>query len=229
MTQLSAPKQLAPWIVAALVAALVAQPAHAQADTAATHPRAAFVPTLGGGLSPEAERSRIQAQRAAVDERFERAQAECYRKFAVADCQIDARAVRREALADLRRQEVSLKAAQTRLKGSEQLSRIDRKSSPQLELESATQRAAALEKQQARMTVAGEKAAARAIASQDRGPQAQDGLVPAEKKNLTQTDIEKKAGAEALMQKKYDDKQQKAKQKAAERRKRQATDPVAPV
>lgn len=225
MMHLSASKLLA----LCIAVALVAQSVHAQSDTAGQPARAAFAPSLGGGLSPEAERLRIQAERAIADERYERAQAACYRKFAVADCQSDARAVRREVLADLRRQEVSLKAAQARLKGAGQLSRIDSKSAPQLELESATQRAVALEKQQARLTGAGEKAATRAAASQDKSPQAGERPARADRKNLTEADIAKKAKAESLNQKKYEEKQKQAQRKAAERRKRQATGPAAPA
>lgn len=227
MTRLFALRRLALWILAAMFA----QAAIAQSDPVAASPPAALPPTLAGGLAPAAERARIQAERARVDGRFEQAQAACYRKFAVADCQSDARLVRREALADLRRQEVSLKAAEARAKGAEQQSRIDSKSSTQAELEAASQRAAAQEKQQARLTSADEKAATRAAAAQNDGSNTGGGQTRADNKtkNPIQNDPVARAEVEAVNQKKYDEKQKQAKQKAAERRKRQATGLAAPV
>jgi colicin import membrane protein len=207
----------------------IALPAEKSATSAAESP-AVTSRTVGGGLSPEAERSRIQAERALLEQRFAQVQAACYQKFAVEICLSDARGVRREALADLRRQDVALNAAQARLKGAEQLSRVDTKTSSQADLDSAVQRAVALEKQQVRQAGADEKVANRAAAGQGASPKASDGgPTRAEKKAQSQGDPAAKARAAALKQKSYDEKQKQAQQKAAQRRKRLATGPAAPV
>ncbi|MGE0497290.1 MAG: hypothetical protein AB7I35_02070 [Ramlibacter sp.] len=75
----------------------------------------------------DAERSRIAAERAAANTLYERDAVACHARFAVNDCLNEARARRREALADLRRQEISLNDAQRRRKGAAQQQRIDEK------------------------------------------------------------------------------------------------------
>ncbi len=82
---------------------------------------------LLAGLEVSAERSRIAAERQAVEARFKQDEAACYKKFAVNDCVDALRAVRREKLADLRRQEISLNDAERKRKGAEQLRRMEDK------------------------------------------------------------------------------------------------------
>ena len=194
--------------------------------------------TLGGGLSPDSERSRIQEERTRLDALFMQAQAVCYQKFAVENCLSGSRLMRREALADLRRQEISLNAAQARLKGAEQLSRVDNKSSAQAELDNAAQRTAAQEKQQARLADAEAKAANRAATNLSQGLSpgpGSDALAPdsaptrAEKKAQSKGGPAAKARAAALRQKQYEEKQKQGRLKAGQRRKRQAKGPAAPV
>jgi colicin import membrane protein len=177
------------------------------------------------GLSPEAERARIKEERAMVEDVFTQAQVACYRKFAVTDCQGEARLIRREALADLRRQEASLNAALARQKGAEQLSRIDSRSSNEAELENAGRRAQALEKQQARQLGVDEKASARAAALLEINPLTADGSLRDEKKSQSQADRAAKAQAAALEQEKYELKQKQAREKAVQRQKRRSGQP----
>ena len=138
---------------------LQAQPAVPAAGVAGT---GADMPS--DAMSPQAERGRIQAERDRVEARFANEQVACYQKFAVTDCGKGARLVRREALADLRRQEVSLNAAEGKRRGAEQLSRIEERSSAQAELDAVNRRASALESQQTRQASADDKAAAKATA-----------------------------------------------------------------
>ena len=190
---------------------------------------------LAGGLSPEAERARIQMQRSSVEGVFTQAQAACYRKFAVNDCQSDARLIRREALADLRRQEASLNAALARQKGAAQLSRIDSRSSTEAELESASRRAQALEKQQARQAGADEKASSREAAALKADSLAADASQRDDGKNQatdsqakdsqTESDRAAKAQAAALEQQKYELKQKQAREKEVQRQKRLSGQP----
>ncbi len=96
------------------------------------------------------ERERITAQRHAADERYRQAETACYQQFAVNDCQNRAKAARREAMADLRRQEITLNDEERRRKAAAQQQRIDERSSPQRQQQAAEQRARALQDAAAR-------------------------------------------------------------------------------
>lgn len=69
--------------------------------------------------------ARIKADRAQVESIFRADEKACYGKFAVNDCLNEARARRRQALADLRRQEVSLNDAERRRRAAERLRDLD--------------------------------------------------------------------------------------------------------
>lgn len=71
------------------------------------------------------ERQRIQALREQIDPRFNADEAACYQRFAVSDCLTQVRRAKREAVADLRRQEVALNLEDAKRKGAEQLSRLE--------------------------------------------------------------------------------------------------------
>ncbi len=73
------------------------------------------------------ERARIASERTRIEAEFEQANKACYQKFAVNDCIADARAKRRELLADLRRQELVLNDADRRRRSSERLEEIEKK------------------------------------------------------------------------------------------------------
>ena len=90
-----------------------------------------------------AERARIASERTRIEAEFEQANKACYQKFAVNDCIADARARRRELLADLRRQELVLNDADRRRRSSERLEEIEKKTADKrAEAASAAQRAA---------------------------------------------------------------------------------------
>jgi hypothetical protein len=78
------------------------------------------------------QRARIAFDRAEVEANFKTQEKACYSKFAVNDCLSAARAVRREALADLRRQEVSLNDADRKRKGAERQREIEERSATAL-------------------------------------------------------------------------------------------------
>ena len=196
--------------------------------TAATFasPSASQPAPLSDAMSPQAERARIQAERDRAEERFAGEQVVCYGKFAVNDCVGKARVVRREALADLRRQEGSLNAAEAKRRGAGQLSRIEEKSSPQAELDAANRRAASLQTQQARQAEADDKAAARAAAGLTTDARVNAGSDRPAKRAQAQAERANKSNAAALAQKRYADKQQEGEVRALERRKRLARQPV---
>lgn len=87
---------------------------------------------LAGGLDVRAERSRIASERQQVEARFKAEETACYQKFAVNDCIDAGRAERREKLADLRRQEISLNDAERKRKGAEQVQRMEDKQKDQV-------------------------------------------------------------------------------------------------
>jgi hypothetical protein len=109
------------------------------------------------------ERSRIAAERQAADSRYAQAEAACYARFAVNDCVNAAKAARRETLADLRRQEVSLNDDERRRKGAAQRQRLDERSSAENQQRAAQQRAQALQEAALREERGARKAAAAAL------------------------------------------------------------------
>lgn len=80
-------------------------------------------------LQLEAQRTRIQGERNKAQSIFEGNEVQCYQRFAVNDCLKDARNLRRDALADLRRQELSLNSAQAKRKGADTIRRLEERSS----------------------------------------------------------------------------------------------------
>lgn len=91
----------------------------------------AGAPATGRADAPDTaaqQRARIAADRAEVEANFKAQEKACYNKFGVNDCLSKARALRREALADLRRQEVSLNDADRKLKGAERQREIEERS-----------------------------------------------------------------------------------------------------
>ena len=73
------------------------------------------------------ERLRTTETRVLAQAGFMAQEAHCYQLFAVNDCLLDVRRARRDLLADLRRQELSLNDAQRKRRGAEQILRSDEK------------------------------------------------------------------------------------------------------
>jgi colicin import membrane protein len=110
----------------------------------------------------EADRVRIAAERKQVDAGFVTQEVACYRKFAVNDCLKAARAQRREHLADLRRQELSLNEAQREGRAGERLRSIEERNSAQKQEDGAAQRAESVQRQQDKQQELAKRAADRA-------------------------------------------------------------------
>ena len=75
-------------------------------------------------------RARISERRDLLESDFARVQQDCYARFAVSDCLVQARRERRAALDELRRQEVALNQQVRQAKALADLDRLDRKLSP---------------------------------------------------------------------------------------------------
>jgi len=175
-----------------------------------------------GGLLPDQERARIQAERDRVEARFTQDEVACYQKFAVTDCLVQARVVRREAIADLRRQELSLNAEDALRKGAEQLRRIEEKSSAQAMEDEAARRAQAQADQAERQRVFDEKAAERARASSDTSARTEEADSRAQRRTQAQTDRAIRATEALTAKQKYDQKQKEAQERQAQQKKRLA-------
>ena len=72
-----------------------------------------------------AERARISAARATLEAGFLAEDAACYKKFAVNRCLDRVNTRRREAIADLRRQEILINEEERRLRGGAQLRKLE--------------------------------------------------------------------------------------------------------
>ena len=70
-------------------------------------------------LSYDAQRARIEQERSGAQARFDEAAVLCYQRFAVNDCLQDARELRRDVVADLRKQSLALRDAQARQKAAQ--------------------------------------------------------------------------------------------------------------
>ncbi|MDQ3059883.1 MAG: hypothetical protein M3R45_10200 [Pseudomonadota bacterium] len=97
------------------------------------------VPEVPQPDSLTAQRTRISAQRARLEAGFAAEDAACYSRFAVNNCLDKINTQRRQAMAELRRQEILLNDEERKNRGQEQLRSIQEKSSPE-NLEKAAQR-----------------------------------------------------------------------------------------
>ncbi|MGZ5194500.1 MAG: hypothetical protein ACXWJM_03995 [Ramlibacter sp.] len=109
-----------------------------------------------------AQRARIASERSEVEAAYGARQRQCYLKFAVNDCVKAAKSQRREKLADLRRQEISLNDAERKRKAAERAGTLEDRSSPEKQEAEAQRRAKAAAQENDRKARAAEKATRRA-------------------------------------------------------------------
>lgn len=110
------------------------------------------------------ERARISTERAGLEARFLVEDAACYKKFAVNHCLNRVNTRRREAMADLRRQEILLNDEERRLRGEAQIRKLEEKSSPEKQQDAAASRAKAMDDYQSRVGREKQKSDAQATA-----------------------------------------------------------------
>ena len=116
-----------------LLCALAAGPALAQP--------AAELPTAGR----DTEKARIAAERARLEAGFKAEEAACYRRFLVNACLEDIRPRQAMAMAELRRQEISINEAERKAKGADQIQKIEEKNSGERQQQLADQEQKALQ------------------------------------------------------------------------------------
>jgi colicin import membrane protein len=98
----------------------------------------------------DAERVRISADRASLEASFLIEDAACYKKFTVNNCRNRVNNRRLEAIADLRRREILLNDEERRVRGEEQIRKLEEKSSLEKQQGSEASRAKALDDSQSR-------------------------------------------------------------------------------
>lgn len=187
--------------------------------------------TAAPQTSPEnidAERAKISAERVRLEAGFLTEDAACYKKFAVNSCLGKVNSRRREAMASLRRQEILLNDEERKIRGAQEMRRIEEKSSPENLQEAADRRARAAEDYQSRLerekikqqerasAPAAEKAAHEASAEK---------LLDRQKKARTRTDKQAAAAEEA---KKFEERQKQAQERRAQHERDQLSRPQPP-
>lgn len=164
----------------------------------------------------DAERARISAERARLEAGFLAEDAACYKRFAVNSCLEEVNTRRREAMADLRRQEISLNDEERKIRGAEQLRKTEEKSSPEKQQEAADRRAKALEDHQSRLDREKKKRDERATAQSNEkaNSEASAGRLKGNQdKAQARTDKQAAAAKEA---KKFNDRQKEAQERRAQ-------------
>lgn len=180
------------------------------------------LPAVGSEQWSDGERIRIQQERDALDLNFQSEEVACYQRFAVTDCMIRIRAVRREAVADLRRQEISLNSTEAKRKAAEQIARIEEKSSLQAVADEAARVAEAQAAQVERQRVFDEKAAARVVTAAEEEARLKDVKEREARRAEALADRAAMQSAAPTEQKKFDEKQVEAQRKKASNLKKQA-------
>ena len=167
-------------------------------------------------VSPDAERTRITAERARLEAGFLSEDAACYQRFFVNSCLDEVNVRRRETLAALRTQEIVLNEQERKFRGAEQIRRIDEKASSENQQQQADQRARAASSDQSRLIGQKEKQQSRtkAQAAEQANSEARTERLRAnQQKKQTRSD---RQAAEAAETARYD-----ARQKEAETRRAQ--------
>ncbi len=92
----------------------------------------------------DVERARIGAERARLEAGFTAEEAACYKKFMVFNCLDAIKPRRRDAMAELRRQEVLLDEQDRKARAAEQIRKTEEKTSLEKQQEAADRRASSL-------------------------------------------------------------------------------------
>lgn len=118
---------------------------------AQTRPEAPEIPEVPVSSRIDSERAKIAAERSRLEADFLAEDYACYQRFAVNSCLGKVNARRRQAVADLRRQEILLNDEERQTSGLDQLRRTEEKSSPGKLQEAGEQRAKSAEDYQSRL------------------------------------------------------------------------------
>ena len=188
-----------------------------------------FLLTLLGGLAVaqtgalngqsgniDAQREAISVERSRLETGFLTEDAACYKKFAVNSCLGKVNTRRREAMADLRRQEILLNDEERRIKGEAQIRKTDEKSLPEKQQEAADRRVKAAEDYQGRLEREKDKRQERATMQSNEKAVHEanvEKLLGQQKKNQARADKQAAAAEEAQ---KFNQRQKQAQERRAE-------------
>ncbi|MES2361031.1 MAG: hypothetical protein V4646_04440 [Pseudomonadota bacterium] len=183
-----------------------------QAQTAATVTPSA----TPAQATPDAERARISAERARLESKFAAENAACYKKFLVNNCLDKIKIGHNEALADLRRQEISLDAEDRKARGAEQMRKTEEKMSPEKQQEAADRRASSLKDYESRLERERQKNADRATtqSNEKSSIEAAANRVKSNQEKAGERSTKQAAAAEET--RKFNEKQEKAKERQAQ-------------
>jgi len=177
----------------------------------------------------DAERARINADRARLEAGFVTEEIACYKKFLLNKCLDEIKPRRRDAMSDLRRQEVLLDEQDRKAKAAQQILKTEEKSSVEKQQEAADRRATSLKDFDARMERDAQKKADRdtAKSSEKSNAESAAGRVTSNQQKASERSTRQAESAEEL--RKFNERQEKARERQAryERDKAARTGPPA--
>ena len=188
--------------------ACVTQITLAQSEDPAHHFNAALI-------SENSERTRIGAERAQAESVFLAQESDCYRKFLVNKCLDEIKVSRREVLGDLKRQEISLDAEIRRAKAADQIQKTEEKASLANQQEKEAKRVNALKNTESRLERERNKQADRLILKSNEKLNQNNSMnrIKNSQEKISAQTAKQVGSAEEV--KKFNDRQEKAKQRQA--------------
>ena len=180
----------------------------AQSEDLTHHSNAALI-------SENSERARIGAERAQAESVFLAQESDCYRKFLVNKCLDEIKVSRREVLGDLKRQEISLDAEIRRAKAADQIQKTEEKASFANQQEKEAKRVDALKNTESRLERERNKQADRLILKSNEKLNQNDSMnrIKNSQEKISAQTAKQVGSAEEV--KKFNDRQEKAKQRQA--------------
>lgn len=180
-------------------------------------------------INSDAERLRINTERARLEAAFAMEDTACYKRFLVNNCLEEVKVRRRDALADLRRQEIVLNDEARKAKAAEQIQRTEDKSSADKLQQESDRRAQAGKDFEERMARDKQKAADRETqqAGEKAKAEASAGRVKSNQDKDAGRTAKQVAAAEEL--RKYNERQAQAKDRLARHARDKASQAKAPA
>ena len=184
---------------------------------------------LHAQTSSDAERLRISTERAQLEAAFTLEDTACYKRFLVNNCLDEVKVRRRDALADLRRQEIVLNDEARKAKAAEQLQKAEDKSSAEKLQQDADKRAQAAKDFEDRVAREKQKTAGREVlqAGEKAKAEASAGRTKSNQDKEAARTAKQAAAAEEL--RKYNERQALAKERQARNAREKASQAKAPA
>jgi colicin import membrane protein len=180
-------------------------------------------------ISSDAERLRISSERARLEAAFALQDTACYKRFLVNNCLDEVKVRRRDALADLRRQEIVLNDEARKAKAAEQIQKTEDKSSAERLQQESDRRAQAVKDFEERMAREQQKTADREAlqAGEKAKAETSAGRIKSNQDKEAGRAARQAAAAEEL--RKYNERQAQAKERQARNAREKASQTKAPA